>query len=762
MPAKLCYKLAGGHLADVFISYARADQPIARRVAKALQEIGLQVWWDADLPPDRAYSDVIEHNLEEAKAVLVLWSKASAASQWVRAEADIARNAGKLVQAQLDGIRLPLPFNQVQCADLKGWRGSQTHPGWSKIKGSVDRLVSGKEEPMAAVGRGRWDGWRVRRWQAAAALALLLSFAAAALFLLRPAADERKPIVAVLPFRSLDARDESLVAGIWEDTRQAIGRNPQLVVLGPNTSQELAGKQPSSLKRAANYLVEASVRTAGDRIRVSTDLVRTSDGVQLWSQDFDGKADDVFALQSEIATEIEGRIRGRLAKKGGVRPEHIATTGELYALYSDARVKIGKEDAELYASAQDELRDVIRRDPNFAPAWASLATLYKLMPASVGDQGFDPADAEKFARKAIDLAPNLAAAHAALALALGLDGPVSRAEAQRAVELDPNDYESLMWLGRMYLNEGQNREALDASSQAAQIEPFFYPAVMTEYYVLGALGDDEAIHKLAQHERELGARHVAAALEMQLANSKGDLVRAAQIGLADWKTGGEGRSNVGYILWPILLQLGHPDEAWKVAPLPDFGPYLWANDPKGLDMVEAHHFPRRRLFSRTPIVAYIGRVYLLSGRGETFANMYLSLRPGEFEQLADDGGFVICAPTIGVALKGSGHAAEAEQLLAAAERAVAKQMQDGDPAAQANLARIYAVENRRAEAVSLLAAAVTRGWLPDTRYLLNDLHLDPALAGLRGDPGFERSRDQILARLKRYHDELGPISLNQA
>lgn len=178
-------------------------------------------------------------------------------------------------------------------------------------------------------------------------------------------------------------------------------------------------------------------------------------------------------------------------------------------------------------------------------------------------------------------------------------------------------------------------------------------------------------------------------------------------------------------------------------------------------MVEAHHFPRRRLFSRTPIVAYIGRVYLLSGRGETFANMYLSLRPGEFEQLADDGGFVICAPTIGVALKGSGHAAEAEQLLAAAERAVAKQMQDGDPAAQANLARIYAVENRRAEAVSLLAAAVTRGWLPDTRYLLNDLHLDPALAGLRGDPGFERSRDQILARLKRYHDELGPISLSQ-
>ena len=61
-------------MADVFISYARADEAVARRVAKALQSAGLDVWWDADLPAHRAYSEVIERNLADAKAVVVLWS----------------------------------------------------------------------------------------------------------------------------------------------------------------------------------------------------------------------------------------------------------------------------------------------------------------------------------------------------------------------------------------------------------------------------------------------------------------------------------------------------------------------------------------------------------------------------------------------------------------------------------------------------------------------------------------------------------------
>ncbi|MEA3080187.1 MAG: hypothetical protein QOF05_1595, partial [Sphingomonadales bacterium] len=475
-------------LAVVFISYARDDQAVARRVAKGLQAARFDVWWDADLPAHRAYSEIIERNLEEAKAVVVLWSTAAAKSQWVRAEADFARNAGKLVQAQVDESLPPMPFNQIQCADLKGWRGGASHPGWAKLQESVAALASGEERPPTAPIEVRpWERFRPYRWWIAAALALVIA-AGVIWFTLGPAGEERKPVLAVLPFTSLDARDETLVSGIWEDTRTAIGRNPQLIVLGPNTAQELAKKGEGAARKAADYVLQASVRTAGDRVRVSTALVRTKDGSQLWSQDFDRKLDDVFAMQSQIASEIEGRIRGRLAEKGGVKPEQIATSGEAYALYSDARAKFRKRDISLYPAAIEQLQQVTRMDPNFAPAWATLSEVSSMtLPSQRNYRTFEGAEA--YARKAIELAPNLAEAHAALAFALGFKGPVARAEIERAVTLDPNDYQSLMWLGILRSGAGDKKGALDAYSRAVEIEPLFWPAVLNKLQALRDMHD---------------------------------------------------------------------------------------------------------------------------------------------------------------------------------------------------------------------------------------------------------------------------------
>ena len=110
-------------MAEVFVSYARPDEGQAIRVADALRRAGYIVWRDDELPAHRAYADVIEERLEAADAVVALWSCEAAKSQWVRAEADAARSAGKLVQASLDGTIPPLPFNQIQCADLNDWNG---------------------------------------------------------------------------------------------------------------------------------------------------------------------------------------------------------------------------------------------------------------------------------------------------------------------------------------------------------------------------------------------------------------------------------------------------------------------------------------------------------------------------------------------------------------------------------------------------------------------------------------------------------------
>ena len=98
---------------DVFVSYARTTAKAARRVAEGLRLAGYTVWVDEELPANRAYADVISEQLEQAKAVVVLWSHEAAASHWVRSEANRAREKQKLVQVTLDGSPLPMPFDQI-------------------------------------------------------------------------------------------------------------------------------------------------------------------------------------------------------------------------------------------------------------------------------------------------------------------------------------------------------------------------------------------------------------------------------------------------------------------------------------------------------------------------------------------------------------------------------------------------------------------------------------------------------------------------
>jgi class 3 adenylate cyclase/tetratricopeptide (TPR) repeat protein len=140
-------------MSDVFISYARSTEAQARAAAAALRALGYSVWVDEDLPTHRAYADVIAEQLASAKAVVVIWSAEAVKSQWVRSEANRAREGAKLVQFTIDKTPLPMPFDQIQCADLSGWSGAADHPGWPRIVASVAELVGGQSAPApAAVG----------------------------------------------------------------------------------------------------------------------------------------------------------------------------------------------------------------------------------------------------------------------------------------------------------------------------------------------------------------------------------------------------------------------------------------------------------------------------------------------------------------------------------------------------------------------------------------------------------------------------------
>jgi uncharacterized membrane protein YhaH (DUF805 family) len=134
-------------MADVFISYAREDRPHAEQMARALSTMGLECFWDTEIPPGQTWSDYIEGKLSACKAVIVLWSQHSTKSQWVREEARMGRDKAKLIPAMLDGSPPPLGFGEVQAANLSSWQGRANHPEWTRFANAVYAAARGGEAP---------------------------------------------------------------------------------------------------------------------------------------------------------------------------------------------------------------------------------------------------------------------------------------------------------------------------------------------------------------------------------------------------------------------------------------------------------------------------------------------------------------------------------------------------------------------------------------------------------------------------------------
>ncbi len=132
---------------DVFLSYAREDAVRARQVAQALEQTGLEVFWDNEIPPGATWADHIELKLSQCKALIVLWSENSTKSQSVREEARLARDKGLLIPVAIDGASPPFGFGEVQTADLSQWSGDQADPSWRRVVDAVSRVAQAGPVP---------------------------------------------------------------------------------------------------------------------------------------------------------------------------------------------------------------------------------------------------------------------------------------------------------------------------------------------------------------------------------------------------------------------------------------------------------------------------------------------------------------------------------------------------------------------------------------------------------------------------------------
>lgn len=157
---------------DIFLSYSRDDQPTARRFAEGLEREGFSVWWDQALNAGEAFDKVTEQALDAAKAVVVLWSKKSVESRWVRAEATQANANNRLVPVMIEPCRRPIMFELTHTADLSHWDGDNDDPDWQAFIDGL-RKTAARDGTTIAATPAQMQRRRRRKigWFAAAGIA---------------------------------------------------------------------------------------------------------------------------------------------------------------------------------------------------------------------------------------------------------------------------------------------------------------------------------------------------------------------------------------------------------------------------------------------------------------------------------------------------------------------------------------------------------------------------------------------------------------
>lgn len=436
-------------MSDVFISYARKTETYAaEKVADALRALGFSVWYDADLPAHREFSLVIEENLREAKAVIVIWSAAAAKSSYVRAEANTAREAGKLVQLRVDETELPLAFRENQCVDLAGWSGGANAPGWRKVTASVEELV------------GRTSLHDSKEHIA------------------RPPATPIGPSICVLPFANMsaDADQEYFSDGISEDIITDLSKVTALRVVSRNSAFQYKGRHVDLPKVArelkVSHVLEGSVRKAAGRVRITAQLIDGATNAHIWAERYDRDFSDIFALQDEISAAIVGALKVKLlpeeraefAKRGTASPEAYN-----YLLMAHQRYVSGDQGDPLWGEGIIRFsRRATELDPNYARAWAYLG----LGESARRWQGFGGEDGLASARQALAIDPTLAEAYVVKARALMFGGRYEEAiqEATIAYRLAPANWFVNYTTGLAYHYGGRGEEALSYFECAASLD----------------------------------------------------------------------------------------------------------------------------------------------------------------------------------------------------------------------------------------------------------------------------------------------------
>ena len=415
---------------DIFLSYNREDQAVARRFAEAFAGQGFDVWWDATLKSGEAYDEVTETALRTAKAVVVLWSPRSVVSRWVRAEATLADRNKTLVPCTIEPCDRPIMFELTQTAELSHWQGEPTDKAWLAFLGDVRRLAAKDVEPVVAVPAPELVPASVQESP-------------------RPGQSGSAPSLAVLPFtnRSGLPEDEVFAIGMVEDLIDALSQGVNVRVLASSaTARFRTGTIPDlaevGRQLGVRYLLEGNLRRIAENLRVTAQLVEAASSAVLWTQKFERPLNELGSLQEDLVLEVAAHLDSQV--------QHLEMARAL------------KKPADLTA---------------WEAVTRSISTFRGLGSESVS-QGLDEA------RRAVAIAPDYGLAHAMVAVQLGLqywlffpnEPKVEReirGHIDRALALETDNAVVLGFVGQALNFIGQPLQALQRAERAIRLSPSY-------------------------------------------------------------------------------------------------------------------------------------------------------------------------------------------------------------------------------------------------------------------------------------------------
>ncbi len=348
--------------------------------------------------------------------------------------------------------------------------------------------------------------------------------------------------IAVLPFSDLSPEHDQdyFSDGMAEEILNALAQVKDMKVAGRTSSFYYKGRNEDlrviGKALAVANVLEGSVRKQGDKVRITAQLIRTSDGYHLYSESFDGDLKDVFALQEKIARAITEKLQVVLSDQQSTRLVNTGTrNSEAYGLYLQATSIFNRRDGAQMPDAIAALQEAVRLDPNYARAYARLASLHLVLVSYTGaDIDTSYALLDKYAKQATALDPRLAEPYAARGLAdeNRRNGLVSQRQLmEKALSLEPDDVTTNFWFGLSLLKCGYFDRGRSLIDHALQVDPLVPNALRWRGVLYLFQGESAKAEELLTRSRDLGQASANRELA-DLAMARGDTALARSLWIA--------------------------------------------------------------------------------------------------------------------------------------------------------------------------------------------------------------------------------------